>query len=531
MAYIKGTATFTNGSATVTSVSLNQGVISLVSSGTNLVVGFNPVIGNIEATGTNGTDITLRNVWSGTTGSYEFVAFDTIEGLTDAVQSARGFSTALQDALNTIGTPSTTVTPDSIAKRDSAGRLESATGVSGNDVLTFGNVQTSATDSTAGRVLTVGAGGWLGNSPQTSADLNTLITPSNYFINSNQANAPTSSNGHLQVTKVSDSVVKQCFTEAATSRTFIRVKATDWKPWQELYHTGNLELQTSATDATAGRVLTVGAFGLGALGSENLKDLNAPTVPDGCNFRFVTNPTNAPSNFTIGGYLIDMGSSGTASNSQILSSNTTNKCWYRGSQNLSWQELYHTGNTGNVVFNSPTVSGSVISISSSTAPERIRFIKDSNSISTVRCEFINSNGQVGTIATNGTSTSYNTSSDNRLKDVIGKPSDEEINAKFNDIFDAFTCFNWKNNPDDDPVWGFLAHDVIDKGLDFGSEGEGPRDLEIGDVYEQATYDEDGNEIEPEKTVTPAGVDQSKVVPYLVAKIEQLERRLAELENK
>ncbi len=430
MAYIKGTATFTNGSATVTSVSLNQGVISLVSSGTNLVVGFDPVVGNIEATGTNGTDITLRNVWSGTTGSYEFVAFDTIEGLADAVQSARGFSTALQDALNTIGTPSTTATPDSIAKRDSAGRLESTTGASGNDVLTFGNVQ------------------------------------------------------------------------------------------------------TSATDTTAGRVLTVGAFGLGALGSENLKDLNVPTIPDGYNFRFVTNPTNAPSNFTIGGYLIDMGSSGTSFNSQILSSNTANKCWFRGSQNLSWQELYHTGNTGNVRFGSASVPSAGDEVTSIGILGTGRMaLAQSGTSSVEMTRFVRGSGNVGSIVTNGSATSYNTSSDNRLKDVIGKPTDDDINAKFNDIFDAFTCFNWKNDPDGDPVWGFLAHDVIDKGLDFGSEGEGPRDLEIGDVYEQATYDEDGNEIEPEKTVTPAGVDQSKVVPYLVAKIEQLERRLAELENK
>ena len=34
----------------------------------------------------------------------------------------------------------------------------------------------------------------------------------------------------------------------------------------------------------------------------------------------------------------------------------------------------------------------------------------------------------------------------------------------------------------------------------------------------------------EKRVTPAGVDQSKVVPYLVAKIEQLERRIKNLEG-
>lgn len=460
MAYIKGTATFTNGSATVTSVSLNQGVISLVSSGTNLVVGFDPVVGNIEATGTNGTDITLRNVWSGTTGSYEFVAFDTIEGLADAVQSARGFSTALQDALNTIGTPSTTVTPDSIAKRDSAGRLESATGASGNDVLTFGNVQTSATDATAGRVLKVGTSQSAFSAEAKSAidgarDANTGLTnivrlngaDCNAFLETgggkygiNWLNAPTDSSIGILFTTGSSSLdsgrAGQIFHDTSQDKIFYRVKlAGAWRPWQELYHTGN-----------TGSVQFAGAFNNSSAGTENKLYIS----PD--------SGLNGNNNGAIG-FETDV-------------TTTRSHLWFK-----------------------------------------------------------NGNGTVGSVITNGSSTAYNTSSDNRLKDVIGKPTDDDINAKFNDIFDAFTCFNWKNNPDGDPVWGFLAHDVIDKGLDFGSEGEGPRDLEIGDVYEQATYDEDGNEIEPEKTVTPAGVDQSKVVPYLVAKIEQLERRLAELENK
>ena len=93
------------------------------------------------------------------------------------------------------------------------------------------------------------------------------------------------------------------------------------------------------------------------------------------------------------------------------------------------------------------------------------------------------------------------------------------------------------------VWGFDAHACIDTGLDIGSEGEGPRDLNLGDVYEtipavtenRVVMDADGNpttEIEEvvvtpavDKKVTPAGVDQSKVTPILLAKIEQLERRL------
>jgi len=68
---------------------------------------------------------------------------------------------------------------------------------------------------------------------------------------------------------------------------------------------------------------------------------------------------------------------------------------------------------------------------------------------------------------------------------------------------------------------------------MGNEGEGSRDLALGDVYktDEAELDEDGNEIKAavEHKVSPAGVDQSKAVPILLAKIEQLERRLKALE--
>lgn len=163
--------------------------------------------------------------------------------------------------------------------------------------------------------------------------------------------------------------------------------------------------------------------------------------------------------------------------------------------------------------------------------------------------FYNPNGGVGSINTSGSSTQYNTSSDPRLKDFKEAPSDEAINNKFNDLFDAFAVFNWKSDPEGDLVWGFDAHKAIDNKLDMGSEGEGSRDLELGEVYdtipaeyeERAILDDDGNEtgetetieVKPEQElkVSPAGVDQSKAVPILLAKIEQLERRVKMLESK
>ena len=126
--------------------------------------------------------------------------------------------------------------------------------------------------------------------------------------------------------------------------------------------------------------------------------------------------------------------------------------------------------------------------------------------------FFNSNGNVGNIQTSGTATSYITSSDPRLKDFLEKPSDARINEKFNSIYESFELFNWKADESKSEVWGFNAHTAIDLDTGIGFEG-GDRDKELGD------------------NVNPAGVDQSKAVPVLVAKIEQLERRLKLVENK
>lgn len=147
--------------------------------------------------------------------------------------------------------------------------------------------------------------------------------------------------------------------------------------------------------------------------------------------------------------------------------------------------------------------------------------------------FINPNGTVGSIQTSGTATLYNTSSDPRMKDFyeFGPNFDDEVNNMFASLWSTFRLFRWKNDPDGEMVWGFDAHAVIDAGLDMGAEGEGPRDLNIGDVYKTENVKKSDGSIEKiEHKVSPAGVDQSKAVPILLAKIEQLERRLSALES-
>lgn len=133
--------------------------------------------------------------------------------------------------------------------------------------------------------------------------------------------------------------------------------------------------------------------------------------------------------------------------------------------------------------------------------------------------FMNSNGYVGSIIMNGSATSYNTSSDPRLKDFKDAPTDIDIESKFNELLDCSAFFTWKAGGDEELVWGFDAHKCIDSSLGMGSEGEGPRSMELG-----AKYGSDGNR------VSPAGVDQSKAIPVLLAKIALMDRELKALKN-
>ena len=132
-------------------------------------------------------------------------------------------------------------------------------------------------------------------------------------------------------------------------------------------------------------------------------------------------------------------------------------------------------------------------------------------------QFINSNGVVGSINMSGSSTSYNTSSDYRLKENIVEITDATTRLKqlkpkrFNFIADADTT-----------VDGFIAHEVSSVVPEAIS---GEKDAMKTEEYEvtPAVLDEDGS-------IQPQGIDQSKLVPLLVKTIQELEARIQTLEG-
>jgi hypothetical protein len=143
-------------------------------------------------------------------------------------------------------------------------------------------------------------------------------------------------------------------------------------------------------------------------------------------------------------------------------------------------------------------------------------------------QFINTNGVVGNIATNGTATAYNTSSDYRLKEnvVYDWTALDRLNqlkpARFNFIADADTT-----------VDGFLAHEV----QDIVPEAiTGEKDAVKEEEYEvtPAVLDDDGNvvveaEIGTREVPDYQGIDQSKLVPLLTKAVQELSAKVEALE--
>ncbi|NWO06877.1 MAG: hypothetical protein HLX50_14630 [Alteromonadaceae bacterium] len=255
MAFTKGTANFTNGSKAVTSVSLTSGQLAYFGSGTAVFVQSEGQL--IEATGLpkdgNGDVIPnqflLRNNWAGSTGSYTFVAFDTIEGLRDAVQSARGFSEQLQDVLSSL---SVNPAVSSIVKRTAQGRVKTADASADDDAVPLGqtgtafdkDVQTNATDSTADRLMAVGAFGLGSHTAPVLANASLTVPRVTGFYRyaSNCTDKPDSNNGFLLVN--SRSTTTYTITAISDSnRVYIYTVINDTVlsgGWVTLYHTNNI---------------------------------------------------------------------------------------------------------------------------------------------------------------------------------------------------------------------------------------------------------------------------------------------------
>ena len=144
-------------------------------------------------------------------------------------------------------------------------------------------------------------------------------------------------------------------------------------------------------------------------------------------------------------------------------------------------------------------------------------------------EFWNPNGQIGSIQTSGSATSFVTSSDYRLKENV-KPVENALSlltqlkpCTFNFIADA-----------DEEVMGFIAHEVqevIPQAVTGEKDAVTIQQIEVSPTE----LDEEGNiiteaVIEEKEIPVYQGIDHSKLVPLLVAAIQELKTEIDSLKN-
>ena len=143
-------------------------------------------------------------------------------------------------------------------------------------------------------------------------------------------------------------------------------------------------------------------------------------------------------------------------------------------------------------------------------------------------DFMQNDSIEGSISITGSTTTYGTTSDYRLKENVTPLTGATDRLKQLPV----KIFNFIASPDR-TVDGFLAHEVqavvpeAVTGVKNGME-----DHEV--LISPAVYDEDGLEVTPavyETETRPAyqQIDQSKLVPLLVATIQELEARITALE--
>ena len=246
--------------------------------------------------------------------------------------------------------------------------------------------QTNQRDTTAGSVLLTGAGGWMGTAPfLTGNDYNNDSEYCGIVKNDNNipavnyppqisANAPMAA---LNV-RFNGSYGWQLGVQTpgsspsdAALRAFLRQEVGGaWGNWAELWHSKNmlylgatpeaaraamglgsaalLTATASATDATTGRALKVGDFGIGASGTTPLADA-AVTASGLAVYTTGSSTVDAPNSW---GTLLNVRGnvSGFGHGFQIAKGNGSSNFYMRGSSGTTpfawepWQTLWHSGN-------------------------------------------------------------------------------------------------------------------------------------------------------------------------------------------
>lgn len=204
------------------------------------------------------------------------------------------------------------------------------------------------------------------------------------------------------------------------------------------------------------------------------------------------------------------GNSNTGLNGTLFGVDGTGNAVINNTQNFSM--LFSTSSTeraritsgGNFCVGTTGINDAKINLVAATGQWGIKcFNAGSGSQDLIAFNISGGGTSVGAITTNGTNTTYGTSSDQRLKEnIVDAPS-------ASDDIDAIQVrsFNWKVNKSHQK-YGMIAQELMTVAPDAVLAGD------------------DGEEVE-----RTWGVDYSKLVPMLVKEIQSLRARVAQLESK
>ena len=150
-------------------------------------------------------------------------------------------------------------------------------------------------------------------------------------------------------------------------------------------------------------------------------------------------------------------------------------------------------------------------------------------------QVVNGYGQVGSISVNGASTSFNTSSDYRLKTDVQPMTGASARVQ------ALNPVNFEWIADGTRVDGFLAHEaqeVVPEAIIGTKDAMKDEPYEVTPAVE-ATYDEEGNELTASVEAVMGthsvpdhqSIDQSKLVPLLTAALQEALTEIASLKTR
>lgn len=347
-------ATATNGSLTITVFGSVD--CSNVYQGTMVHLGgFTPVeavSGTAVDSGTGNSTITLRSVWPEVTTTARLTAFNSIEGLGQAIQRAQDVvaNTAAIEALSGSGLiEKTGVTSYAVAPLTAAGKalLDDTSNTAQRATLGLGTSSTKdatsgANDSTVDKVMSVGSAGILGNAV-TITDFNTVsgeVGSKFLAATSGAANPPTGSGVNNWAGFKSQRFTSTSFEFWAgltQNEFFARCFSTSYKDWVKFYHSGN---SVNPLD-----------YGLGVSTAPNITDFTL-ALPAGHYRALLSTTTGGPDTaaYTVSVTVENAvdGAGQTFIVKRTSAAATVGRMWYgyrNGSTGaINWNELYHSNN-------------------------------------------------------------------------------------------------------------------------------------------------------------------------------------------